>query len=387
MTRPVPVSAVLTGPVPQTVLSVQTAARIADAVADAQAPGTTRAYASAWRRFEGWCSRSGHRALPAAPEVVAAYLVDAADTVDPESGERVYAPATMAKWLVAIADRHRRAGVEPVPTGSALVRATLAGIRRRYAAAGERPRVPRAPLLTDDIMGIVTAARGQVDGWAAAVHERRDSAILLLGFAGALRRSELAALTGGDVVLHPLDGLHLQLRRSKTDQEGRGAVVAVPRAADPVRCPPCAWVRWAQTVVAFDRGGRRAVIRLLTDPAPFDQGSGHVCRSSVSPCVAVRRPVFRSIRQNGLLSESALSGASVHAVIRRRAGRAGFDPAAVELLGGHSLRAGFVTQAFRAGADTHAIMRQTRHASPAMVERYARESAPLIGNAVTELGL
>lgn len=82
-----------------------------------------------------------------------------------------------------------------------------------------------------------------------------------------------------------------------------------------------------------------------------------------------------------------MSGAAVHAAIRRRAERAGYSAAAVTRLGAHSLRAGFVTQAFRNGADAHAIMRQTQHRSPAMVERYAREEAPLIGNAVTSLGL
>ncbi|WP_156519318.1 tyrosine-type recombinase/integrase, partial [Rhodococcus sp. EPR-134] len=87
------------------------------------------------------------------------------------------------------------------------------------------------------------------------------------------------------------------------------------------------------------------------------------------------------------LSDTALSGAAVHAAIRRRAARAGFDPETVTQLGGHSLRAGFVTQAFRNGADAHAIMRQTGHTTPGMVEIYARENAPLLGNAVTELGL
>ncbi|OZC49035.1 integrase, partial [Rhodococcus sp. 06-621-2] len=95
----------------------------------------------------------------------------------------------------------------------------------------------------------------------------------------------------------------------------------------------------------------------------------------------------RSVRKNGNLSDTALSGAAVHAAIRRRATRAGYDPVTVAQLGGHSLRSGFVTQAFRNGADAHAIMRQTGHTTPAMVETYAHENAPLIGNAVTELGL
>ncbi len=100
-----------------------------------------------------------------------------------------------------------------------------------------------------------------------------------------------------------------------------------------------------------------------------------------------RAPLFRAIAKNGNLSDTALSGASVHAAIRRRAAAAGYDDNVVAQLGGHSLRAGFVTQAFRNGADAHAIMRQTGHTNPATVELYAREHAPLVGNAVTEIGL
>jgi integrase len=82
-----------------------------------------------------------------------------------------------------------------------------------------------------------------------------------------------------------------------------------------------------------------------------------------------------------------MSGDAVAAMIRRRADQAGFTPAQTQLMGGHSLRSGFVTEAFRAGADAHAIMRQTGHRSPGMLEIYARENAPLTGNAVTRIGL
>ncbi|WP_156666321.1 tyrosine-type recombinase/integrase, partial [Rhodococcus sp. HS-D2] len=143
------------------------------------------------------------------------------------------------------------------------------------------------------------------------------------------------------------------------------------------------WLRWAQVVAAFDAGGRPAVIRLLRTAEPFE---AHVCRG-VRPRMVPASPWLRSIRKNGNLSDTALSGAAVHKAIRRRATRAGYDPEIVQQLGGHSLRAGFVTQAFRNGASAHAIMRQTGHSTPAMLEAYAREHAPLIGNAVTNLGL
>ncbi|GAB5901069.1 integrase [Mycolicibacterium mageritense] len=363
-------------------LPVDVVERIRLATVDSQSEGTRRAYTSAWRRFEGWCRRNGYEALPTHPATIAAYLVDAAETVA-ENGERAYSTMSLGKWTSAIFDRHRRAGMDPNPAAHELVRQTMSGIRRQYASRGDRPRKPRTPLLTDDVVLLVSTAREQVTGWASEVCERRDSALLLMGFAGAFRRSELSALTGADVELHAADGVHVHLRKSKTDQMGEGGTFPLPRTKDALRCPACAFVRWAAVVSEYDDGGKDAVIQLLTDAPPF--GSRHVCRSR-APKIARRSPVFRSCR-NGVLSEGPLSGAGIHAVIRRRALRAGFDREAVERLGGHSLRAGFVTQAARAGADHHSIMRQTGHRTPAMVTRYVRESAPLIGNAVTVLGL
>ncbi|WP_416063792.1 site-specific integrase [Rhodococcus indonesiensis] len=362
-------------------ITATTAARIAESVASARAAGTRRTYASGWRAFTTWCAAEGHTAVPAHPVTVAAYLVACADTVT-ETGERAFAPATLAHRLAAIAHHHRQSG-HPSPTGNDLVKATMSGIRRDYATAGQRPRSPRAPLLTADVLTIVDKARADCQGWADEVAERRDTALLLLGFAGAFRRSELVALTCGDVSLHRLDGLHIKLRRSKTDQEGRGTIRALPFTHSHTSCPPCAWMRWAQIVAAHDTGGRPAVIRLLRGAEPF---AAHVCRGPRPRTVPVS-PLLRAIRKNGNLSETALSGAAVHAAIRRRAESAGYDPELVAQLGGHSLRAGFVTQAFRNGASAHAIMRQTGHTTPAMLEVYAREHAPLLGNAVTNLGL
>ncbi|MCD2114094.1 site-specific integrase [Rhodococcus rhodochrous] len=374
-----------TSPAPSTpavpVLPAETLAQVAGAVNRSRSESTRRNYAADWRRFTDWCHAEGHTALPAHPVTVAAYLLAAAAVVD-ETGRRSYSPATLARWVAGIGHHHRRAGY-PAPGTDEVVTATLSGIRRDYSTAGDRPREPRAPLLTTDILAIVDKARTDCAGWADMVLERRDSAILLLGFAGAFRRSELVELTCSDLSLHRLDGLHIRLRKSKTDQEGRGTIRALPFTHSHTSCPPCAWMRWAQVVAASDTGGRPAVIRLLRGAEPFE---AHVCRGP-RPRTVPDSPLLRSIRKNGNLSDTALSGAAVHKAIRRRAELAGYDPDLVKQLGGHSLRAGFVTQAFRNGASAHAIMRQTGHTAPAMLEVYAREHAPLLGNAVTNLGL
>ncbi len=257
----------------------------------------------------------------------------------PKRGERSYAVSTFGTWIAAINHQHRTTG-HLSPSAHELVTATLSGIRREYAAAGDRARTPRDPLLVDDMKLLVETARKRCRGWADEVLERRDSAILLLGFAGAYRRSELSEMACGDVTVHRYDGLHIRLRKSKTDQEGRGAVKALPYTDSHETCPPCAYVRWVQIVGAFDVGGRPSVIRLLRKRELFD---AHVCRGGV-PRTAARAPLFRAIAKNGNLGDTALSGAAIHQTIRRRADHAGFDPTALAKLGGHSLRAGFVTQ-------------------------------------------
>ena len=120
----------------------------------------------------------------------------------------------------------------------------------------------------------------------------------------------------------------------------------------------------------------------------------HVCRDAdidkelagEDPAVG-ERWLFPTVHRTGQPSEKAMTGDAVAMMIQRRAADAGFTPTQVDLLGGHSLRSGFVTEAFRAGADAHSIMRQTGHRDPKMLEVYAREHAPLVGNAVTKLDL
>jgi len=95
--------------------------------------------------------------------------------------------------------------------------------------------------------------------WPVGMAAHRDAALLLIGFAGAHRRSELVGLHLSDVTVHPVDGLHVRVRSSKTDQEGVGVVRALPYGRDPLTCPPCALVRWRRLLLAYvvDDGGRR----------------------------------------------------------------------------------------------------------------------------------
>ena len=344
-------------------------------------PDSTRAaYTGDWAKFQAWCATAGHVSLPADPAAVGEYLAQAADLID-ESGAFVYAPATLARRLAGINAAHRAAG-HPAPGADPGVAAVLRGIR---ATRNTPPRRAK-PFRLEQLLTVL----GTIETWfwPAAVIGRRDRALLLLGFAGALRRSELAALTVGDVAVADGD-LIVRIRSSKTDQAAAGATIAYPRGHQVATCTACAVLDWARLVAAFDEEGRVGVLRVLHQDRA--RGRGHQCTQPAplqtwtdlaanEPEVPLLRPVTKA----ATIGTGAISGATVHAVLTRRLAAAGIDPAGYS---GHSLRAGFVTDAFTAGATAHEIMRQTRHASPATLETYARHYTPLEANAVTRIGL
>ena len=170
----------------------------------ALAPATRRAYEHDWRTFATWCVARGPRAMPAAPETVAAFLAVEAD--------REVRPVTIGRRAAAIAAAHR-AQDEPNPCDSGTVAAVLAGIRRER---GVRPLRKAQPLELEPLARLV----GPID--TATLAGLRDRAILLLGFAAAMRRSELVALDVEDLAFDLRCGLLVTIRSSKTDQEQAG---------------------------------------------------------------------------------------------------------------------------------------------------------------------
>jgi len=245
--------------------------------------------------------------------------------------------SSLARRLTTISRAHEAAGhSSPASMRNAVVSEVWKGIRRTKGTAEEGKK----PLLTADLKCMITALPADLQGV-------RDRALLLVGFAGGFRRSELARLRLEDLQETP-EGLVALLRKSKTDQEGQGRPVALPYGSDPLTCPVRAvknWIEWAGIATG---------------------------------------PLFRGIDQLGLVSPEALCPDSVAWIVKRAARRA--DLKAVEY-SGHSLRAGLATQAAMNGASELAIMKQTGHRSLATVRRYIRDGALFRDNAATKLGL
>jgi site-specific recombinase XerD len=291
-----------------------------------KAENTLRGYKSDWRAFCAWCDSHSLCPLPALPETVASFIAECA---------RRLKVGSIQRRLNAIAEAHKAVGLES-QTHHPMVTNTMKGIRRTKGTASEQ----KAPTLTDDI-------RAMVDATDAGIIGTRDRSLILLGFAGAFRRSELVGLDIADCAFGK-DGLTVTLRRSKVDQDGAGRKVGIPYGSNPETCP----VRTVQAWLA---------------EAGADAG-----------------PLFRSISRHGQVRAGRLSGIDVARVVKKLAVRAGLDPAKYA---GHSLRAGHATSAAIAGASERSIMKQTGHRSVQMVRRYIRDGSLFRENSAGKLGL
>ena len=301
--------------------------RVRAYLAGSVAPATARAYRADFADFAAWCEGHGLAALPAAPESVALYLAALAET---------HAPATLTRRLSAVSVAHQAAGHES-PTAALVVRKALAGIRRAKGAAP----AAKAPLTVADLRAIVAH---HLPAGAKGV---RDRALLLVGFAAALRRSELVGIDAGHLAFVP-EGLVLTIPRSKTDQEGAGQRIAVPYGAHAATCPVRALRAWLELAAVTDG------------------------------------PVFRRVDRHGNVGAGRLTGRAVALVVQGYAAALGRDASD---FGGHSLRAGFATAAAREGVAERDIQRQTRHKSLTVLRGYIREGELFRANAAAALGL
>lgn len=281
-----------------------------------KADSTRRAYESDWTIFLAWCDSRSIEPVPAAPAAVALFLASEAD-----AGIK---PSTIGRRLAAIGYIHRTKGYDPPQSvaGSQAIRDVLAGIRRTHGVRKVRKRAVGANML-----GEMLAAIEGDDPRAV-----RDRALLAIGMAGAFRRSELVAIQLDEIFMVP-QGVRILIAKSKTDQDGIGTEIAIPEGRR-IR-PKALLIDW---------------VRL----AGFREG-----------------PVFRKLTPQGRITAKPMSDRGVAIVIKARAQAAGYDP---EHVSGHSLRAGFLTEAAQTGANIFKMRDQSRHKSLEVLSDYVRNN-------------
>lgn len=313
--------------------SLEKTARLARGYFEAaRAENTVSAYDSDLRDFATWCKveAGGLKALPASPETVALYITDLA------AGRGLKA-STIRRRLAAISQLHKEAGYSS-PVAHEHIKDVLKGILRTHGSLQEGAD----PILISTVRRMLGPMERERN--LAAV---RDRALLLLGLAGGLRRSELSALLVEDLGFVE-EGVVILIRRSKTDQEGKGMRVGVPYGSHPETCPVRNLKTWLSAL------GREA------------------------------GPLFCQVDRHGNLKGGGLSGQAMTRMIQKRARSAGLDG---KRYSAHSLRAGLVTGASAAGVSDKRIMDQTGHRSLPMVHRYAREAELFKNNPAAFLGL
>lgn len=295
----------------------------------ADAPATLRAYKADLTNFEVWCTQHGFRAIPAKPEIVGAYLAAAGEG---------YAMPTLRRRVAAIARACGVAG-HPLDTKHPAIRETLRGIGRKHGSRARRS----AALTTTEIKKLSQACGTTLTGV-------RDRALFLVGFAGALRRSELIGLDIAHVTWTG-QGMAILIERSKTDKAGVGAEIAIPRGDSAETCPVSALRSWI------------AVAKLTAGP------------------------LFRKVNRGGVVEKERLCGDAVRQILMKRVAQAGLKGKWSDPLSPHSLRAGFVTTAYRNGVPDEEIMGHTRHRSLATMRSYVRRAKLSRSSPAGKLGL
>jgi len=315
-----------TTPTPESIAELERLADDTKAFAlNSKAEATRRAYRADFDAFRTWCAAHSLQSMPARPEAVATYATHMV-----REGLGV---ASVSRAMAAISQAHQMAGHD-TPTRQLLVRDVLKGIRRKLGAAPDK----KAPVSVEELREMVEALPG-------GTRSLRDRALLLLGFSGAFRRSELAALDLVDLEWSDR-GVLVTLRKSKTDQEGQGMVKAIPYSVDPTLCPVRAVQAWLEA-------------------ARIEAG-----------------PVFRTVDRWGNVAATRMSDRGVARTVQRSASTIGLDPAR---FAGHSLRAGFATSAILAGKSEADVMRQTGHRSVTVFRGYVRVADAWRNNAAKGL--
>lgn len=311
-------------------LTATDAERIATAVEAELAASTRETYACGWRQWERWCRGRDINPLPAPPEAIAAFLAERA-----EAGVHF---TTLDCYCSGIAYRHRQEGLSD-PTADFLVRRVRRGLRRILGVAPIRQAHP----LTVAELGQIVASIDTDDA-----KDFRDRAILLLGYASAMRPGEIAALNVEDIFRKPT-GVLINIRRSKTDPDAQGQLVGVARGDNRLTDPIRALDAWLKV-------------------RPSEPGA-----------------LFTRVLWRNHPTSERIGPRAISRTVQERANAAGFDGMPVS---GHSLRAGHATTAAVNGAPIDRIAAQTRHRDlGTLLNHYIRPAEAMATTTSRNLGL
>ena len=293
-----------------------------------KATNTLRAYKSDFKDFEIFCSKHGFNSIPTEPKVVSLYLTHLSTR---------YKISTLRRRLVSIGVVHRLKG-HYLDTKHPVIIENLLGIKRKKGSIQEGKK----PILINHLKQIINVIDEQK---IEKIKKLRNRTLVLIGFGGGFRRSELISVDHEDLDFVE-EGVKITLRRSKTDQFGEGMIKGLPYFENEKYCPVLSLKNWL-TLSKIKSG-----------------------------------PIFRRFAKGSTLTSFRLTDQSVVLIIKDSLKLAGIEN---RNFSGHSLRSGFATVAAESGADERSIMAMTGHKTTQMVRRYIREANIFKNNALNKI--
>ena len=293
-----------------------------------KASNTLRAYRSDFIDFGVFCSRHGFKSLPTEPKIIALYLTHLSKT---------FKISTLRRRLVSIGVIHKLKG-HYLDTKHPIIIENLMGIKRKIGSFQQGKK----PILINDLKSIINVIDNEK---TKEIKKIRDKTLILIGFGGAFRRTELVSIDYNDVEMVP-EGVKIVIRRSKTDQFGEGMAKGLPYFTNQNYCPVLHLKKWLE------------LSNIKTGP------------------------IFRRFSKSFKLSENRLTDQSVALLLKYYLDIAGIEN---KNYSGHSLRSGFATVSAESGADERSIMAMTGHKTTQMVRRYIKEANLFKNNALNKI--
>ena len=296
-----------------------------------KANNTVRAYKSDFRDFGIFCAKNSFKSLPSEPKIVSLYLT--------YLSTKNYKMSTLKRRIVSIGVIHVLKG-HYLDTKHPSIIENIMGIKRRKGSIQKAKK----PLLINHLKQLINVIDEQK---SENIKKLRDRSIILIGFSGGFRRNEIVSLDYDDLDFVE-EGLKINVRRSKTDQFGKGSMKALPYFDGSKYCPVISLKKWIEI-------------------SKINSG-----------------PLFRRFLKGSKLSEKRLTDQTVALLIKEYLMLAGIDN---KNYSGHSLRSGFATSAAESGAEERSIMAMTGHKSTEMVRRYIKEANLFKNNALNKIDL